>query len=58
MQAYCPVSFALKLAAFCLLLGVVVGVWLTTAVSVPESQPSQPNRTPTTQVAEALPGRP
>ena len=58
MQAYCPVSFALKLAAFCLLLGVVVGVWVsTTLMSTPESQP-QPSRAPATQAADALPGQP
>lgn len=59
MQAYCPVSFALKLAAFCLLLGVAVGVWLSTELmSTPESQPPQPSRAPVNQVADALPGLP
>ena len=29
VRAYCPVSFALKLALFCLILGLVAGVWLS-----------------------------
>jgi hypothetical protein len=56
MQAYCSVSFALKLAAFCLLVGVVVGAWLSAAVWSGSAADSQPSREPTTQVAEVLPG--
>lgn len=58
MQAYCPVSFALKFAAFCLFVGVVVGLWAGMMISEPESQPSQSPRAPKTQVADALPGTP
>jgi len=55
MQAFCPVSFALKLAAFCLIAGVVLGAWISAAMwGEPESQPS---RQPTTQVADVLPGQ-
>lgn len=56
MQAFCPVSFALKLAAVALLVGVVAGAWFSAAmVSAPEPQP---DRAPTTQVADVLPGQP
>lgn len=55
MQAYCPVSFALKLAVLCLLLGVIVGAWISaTLVSASDSQSG---RAPTTQVADVLAGR-
>ena len=56
MQAYCPVSFALKLAAVCLLLGVVAGAWIS--ATVVGASDSQPDRAPTTQVADVLPGQP
>ena len=39
MQAYCPVSFALKLAVFCLVLGVVTGVWLSAELMSPADAP-------------------
>lgn len=57
MQAYCPVSFALKLAAFSLLLGVMLGAWVGAGLAG-ESQPSQQFRAPTTQVVDAPPGQP
>lgn len=54
MQAFCPVSFALKLAAFCLLVGVVLGAWLSAEmVGAPDSH--QPSRQPATQVANVPP---
>ena len=31
MRAYCPVSFALKLALFCLVMGMIAGLWLSTS---------------------------
>lgn len=57
MQAFCPVSTAIKLAAICLVIGVVVGVLLAAGLSTQESQP-QPSRAPTTQAADAPPGQP
>ncbi|WP_460404474.1 hypothetical protein [Actinophytocola sediminis] len=50
----CPVSFALKLAVFCLALGMAVGVWMW----APEPQPVEPSRVPPAQVADSLPGQP
>ncbi|WP_154814458.1 hypothetical protein [Actinophytocola xinjiangensis] len=57
MQAFCPVSLAIKFAAFCLVLGVVIGFALALGMSTQESQP-QPSRAPTTQAADAPPGQP
>jgi len=31
VRAYCPVSFALKLALFCLVMGMIAGLWLSTS---------------------------
>ena len=54
MRAYCPVSFALKLALCCLILGLVGGVWLSSvALSTSDSLPS---RQPSTQVIDGSPG--
>jgi len=60
MKAFCPVSFALKLAGIGLLVGVVIGIWLSAAVvSSSDSSPgSQPDRAPATRVADVLPGQP
>ncbi|MCT2582670.1 hypothetical protein [Actinophytocola gossypii] len=48
MQAYCPVSFALKLAVFCLVLGVVVGAWLSAELMGQADSP--PSLQPTNQL--------
>ena len=29
VRAYCPMSSALKLAMFCLILGLIAGIWLS-----------------------------
>lgn len=56
MQTYLPMSFALKLAVFCLVVGFVAGMWLSSAaMSTPDSQP---NRPPSTQVPDGAPGQP
>ncbi len=55
MRTYCPISFALKLALFCLLVGVAAGVWLSSsALSAPGSLPSRPA---STQVTDGSPGQ-
>ena len=54
VRAYCPVSFALKLALFCLILGLVAGVWLSShALSISDSSPSRP---PSTQETDGSSG--
>jgi hypothetical protein len=57
MLAYWPVSFALKLAAFSLLLGVLVGVWVG-AVLAEEPQQLQQLPAPTTLAVNTPPGQP
>jgi hypothetical protein len=53
VRTYCPISFALKLALFCLLAGLAAGVWLSAAVlSTSDSLP----REPSTQVTDGSPG--
>ncbi len=55
VRAYCPVSFALKLAVLCLIVGLVAGVWLSSsALSTSDSSPSRP---PSTRVTDGLPGQ-
>lgn len=55
MRTYCPISFALKLALFCLILGLVAGVWLSSqALSAADSLPS---RVPSTQVTDGSSGQ-
>lgn len=54
MRTYLPMSFVLKLAAFCLVVGFVAGMWLSSAArSTPDSQPT---RSPATQVPDQAPG--
>jgi hypothetical protein len=49
VRTYCPISFALKLALFSLILGLVAGVWLgTVALSTSDSQPARPPSTQAT----------
>ncbi len=56
MRTYCPISFALKLALFCLILGLVAGMWLrSVALSTPDSWPARP---PSTQVTDGSLGQP
>lgn len=55
MRTYCPVSFALKLALFCLMLGLVAGVWLSSAAL--STSDSLPSRQPPTQVSDGSSGQ-
>lgn len=50
MRAYCPVSFALKLAGLSLVAGLMAGLWLS-------SSDAEPPEVPATQVAEVHTGR-